>query len=300
MNNTIIYWVGRFQFHALCNEVIDIYDKLSATGKVNIVVSLSPLKCTKNNPFNFQTRKAVLTLASLANKNRNVYYINNKPSDKEWSKELDRLISTTSNKEDNIIVVGRQSTVGVAYNGKHKFQPIDEEHITSYQKEVNDILKSPPIHDVNFRLGILFAQQEKYDTAFTCVDVAIFNEDNTKILLGYKNIDKVDDTVFYRFIGGFSDPTTKTFEQDVAREAYEETGVEIGDIKYVASFLADDWRYREERDKIKTLLFTAKYVFGAIIPSDDIDGLKWFDIKSLTEDMLVPNHRPLLKALNLQ
>lgn len=298
MNNTIIYWVGRFQFHTLCDEVVDIYKKLSTKGKTNIVVSLSPLKGTKNNPFNFQTRKSVLT--PLVEGNGSIYYINNKPSDKQWSKELDRVISTSSNESDNIIVVGRQSTVGVAYSGKYKFVPIDEEHIISYQKLVNDTLKSPPINDIKFRLGILFAQQEKYDTAFTCVDVAIFNEDNTKILLGYKNIDKIDDTVFYRFIGGFSDPTTKTFEQDVRREAYEETGVEIGDIKYIASFLVDDWRYREERDKIKTLLFTAKYVFGAIRAGDDIDGLKWFDVRSLTEDMLVPNHRPFLKALNLQ
>lgn len=86
--------------------------------------------------------------------------------------------------------------------------------------------------------------------------------------------------------------------------------VEIGDINYVTSMKVDDWRYRSEEDKILTILFKCKVLFGRIEPSQEISELRWFDIKwirdswydlqdnhTTTHDGMVKEHQELMKAL---
>ncbi len=43
----------------------------------------------------------------------------------------------------------------------------------------------------------------------------------------------------------------------------EEAGIAITDPEYMGSFVIDDWRYRGERDVIKTLLFRARLLSGS-------------------------------------
>lgn len=310
MKDKVIYWVGRFQFHEITPELLETYKNLlKQASLVNIVVCLSPLKNTKNNPFDFKTRKNVLRelLANTGNLGGQIYYLNDNKSDTEWSAQLDSLVYSSlmssyggsgdikGHNIDDIIICGRQSTVG-SYNGRFKFQAVNEDHIISYEKIVKQAIANPPATK-DFRLGVLASLYERFTTAYTCVDIAIFNEDKTKILLGYKNSDKINDKIFYRFVGGFSDVKSKSFEEDARREVYEEVGIEITDIQYVASFIVDDLRYRNEEDKIKTILFSAKYMYGPVKPSDDLDGAKWFDVDKLKKEDIVTTHRPLFERL---
>ena len=53
---------------------------------------------------------------------------------------------------------------------------------------------------------------------------------------------------------------------DAVREVMEETGADIGQPRYVWSGIVDDWRYRDESDKILTTLFEAPYIFGPVKP----------------------------------
>lgn len=79
----------------------------------------------------------------------------------------------------------------------------------------------------------------------------------------------------------------------------EETGVEIDDIKYIGSTNIEDWRFKQEIDKIKTLFFVVTYVFGRPAANDDIAELQWFDLSLLTGDKvpIVPEHLSLLEML---
>jgi bifunctional NMN adenylyltransferase/nudix hydrolase len=77
----------------------------------------------------------------------------------------------------------------------------------------------------------------------------------------------------------------------------EETGIEITDPIYVGSHLVDDWRYRDEPDKIKTLLFRATLLYGKPEPKDDIERLTWVVADELQPSIIVPEHRPLLELL---
>ena len=82
----------------------------------------------------------------------------------------------------------------------------------------------------------------------------------------------------------------------------EEAGAEISITGYIGSFRVDDWRYRSERDKIMTTLFKAKYLFGHLEPSDDVEELRWFDLKDLKEiggiqKLIVEEHQSMMSIL---
>ena len=86
-------------------------------------------------------------------------------------------------------------------------------------------------------------------------------------------------------IGGFVDNTDANLEAAVKRESYEETGLEIADIKYIGSTIINDWRYASEKNKLMTSLFSAKYIFGKPEPNDDIFELKWVNYDLLTGNL---------------
>jgi bifunctional NMN adenylyltransferase/nudix hydrolase len=134
----------------------------------------------------------------------------------------------------------------------------------------------------------------RFPVSYQTVDVAIINNDKNEILLVKKpNENK------YRFCGGFSDPNSESLEQDARREVKEETGVEIGEPKYIGSTLISDWRYNRgcEQDRIKTALFVADYVYGNPQGADDVEAAKWFKLNTLKKSDIMEEHGVLLDML---
>jgi bifunctional NMN adenylyltransferase/nudix hydrolase len=132
--------------------------------------------------------------------------------------------------------------------------------------------------------------------------VAILNEERTKVLLARKPGEKL-----LRFVGGFADPRSKSYEADAKREVREETGLEISEPCYIGSTLVDDWRYRGEQDKIKTMMFVAIRIFGTTPkPMDDIAELQWQPIfpgsksrlNAFLRERMVAEHGPLVMMLS--
>jgi len=125
------------------------------------------------------------------------------------------------------------------------------------------------------------------------VDVAIFNSDNTRILVGRKEYEKK-----FRFVGGFVDVNDDSIEQTVKREAMEETNLEIGNLQYICSKKVDDWRYWGDKDRsLMTHFYRANKISGDEKPGDDIVELLWIDLNKINNDMLVSEHKILLKIL---
>ncbi len=102
----------------------------------------------------------------------------------------------------------------------------------------------------------------------------------------------------WRFVGGFADVKSANYEQDCRREVAEEVHVEISDPQYIGNFRIDDWRFKNEVDKIQTTFFYAKHVFGAHRPDDDVEFSKWFEIADLRNkpNLVVEEHQILLDA----
>ncbi len=153
------------------------------------------------------------------------------------------------------------------------------------------IRKQTSIKAINhpaFRSGIIYAYYNQYPRVFTTVDVAIYNGDKGELLLGKKPNQNL-----YRFIGGFAESNSDSFEADALREVAEETGLEVSFPEYVGSAKIDDWRLRKSRDKIKTIFYVSAYIFGNAKGADDIEKVKWFKFDTLKETDIVPEHRIL-------
>lgn len=291
--------VGRFQVDELheahtnlIQTVVDNHDK------VLIFLGLSATKCSVYNPLDFEARKQMI-LEKFPDVN--VLYIKDVPSDEDWSKKLDDTIDDIKGPNQCVILYGGRDAFINCYKGKYPTYELQQKVFVS-GKDIRKTISNKVKASSDFRKGVIWATMNQYPKVFSTVDVAIFNDDYSQILLARK-----PNETLYRLVGGFVNPGD-TYEQTARREVMEETKLEITDPVYVTSAVIDDWRYRQEKDKITTSLFVAKKMYGCPEPNDDICELKWFDTNeiklddsSFLEMNIVEEHRYLVKkALNCQ
>ena len=278
--------VGRFQVHELHpghHELINYV--CSKHKKVIIFLGVSPLPTTRNNPLDFESRRKMITQAV----DVVVLPIVDMPSDADWSRTLDEKIHEVFQLGTVKLYGGRDSFISY-YTGQHPTEEIGEEIYIS-GTGIRDQIRRTVGNNRDFRAGVIYAAYNQYHKTCATVDVAILR--NQEVLLGRKPTEHK-----FRFIGGFSDPTQdRSYEDTAKREVAEETGVEIGDIEYISSQQMDDWRYKKEADKITSILFQAKYVFGKPVPGDDICELKWFHLDTIVENDIEEVHHCLLRSL---
>jgi len=286
--------VGRFQVHQLHKAHCDIIESvMSNHKKVILFLGVTQVVGSSSNPLDFASRKSMIQerypeLIVLA--------LPDKRDDDSWSKNLDSRIREVFPIGKALLYGSRDSFIP-HYKGQFDTAELEQEIYvsgTEIRKKLSEEIK----FSKEWRAGVIYGNYNRYPTSYQTVDVAVFNEDETKILLAKKpNEDK------YRFIGGFVDVKDKSLEQAAKREFMEESGgAEIEIISYVGSFRVDDWRYRSERDKIMTTLFKAKYIFGHLSPSDDISELKFFKVDDLKTDRgimenIIEEHQPLINIL---
>jgi bifunctional NMN adenylyltransferase/nudix hydrolase len=286
--------IGRFQVHELheAHRVL-IESVVARHKKVVLFLGVSPVLGTTRNPLDFTTRKKMLQ-----EKYPDIVILSlpDLPSDKMWSKNIDARVKEVFPIGRVLIYGGRDSFIP-HYLGLFDTTELEQNVYvsgTEIRKQVSEEIKSSAL----WRAGAIYQSYNRYPVSFQTVDIAAFTSDNSKILLAKK-----PNETLYRFIGGFVDTSDQSLEHSARREFMEETGgAEIGSIKYVGSFRVDDWRYRDERDKIMTALFKVTYSFGRLSPSDDISELRWVDTttfctKEFINTEIVEEHRPLALAL---
>lgn len=265
--------IGRFQVHELHEAHRDLIDTVRAKhDRVIIFVGLSPLRNTPVNPLDFNARKKMIqeTYPDVE-----VYYIDDNQSDEIWSKNLDREIDRWLKPHQTAVLYGSRDSFIPHYTGKHTVVELTSKKYisgTEIRKRISN--NFPPTAE--FRAGAISASMNRYPTCYTTVDIAIINHSDGTILMGRKEGEKN-----LRFIGGFATPDSPNFETDARREVYEEAKVEIDGLTYIGSAQIDDWRYKKEQDKIKTVFFAAAYQFGRPEASDDIAYVEWVSLADL-------------------
>jgi len=281
--------VARFQVHELHEAHRDLIRHVCEQHeKVLVVLGKAPLPSSVSNPLDFEARKQML-LDEFPHVT--VLYINDQPDDSVWSRKLDDLVIDFKGPLQSAVLYGSRDSFIPYYDGRLPVRELISDSIMSGEAVRKQIARSSTRKSADFRAGVIWATQNRFPTVYTTVDIAILDTPVERILLGRKPNEKL-----FRFIGGFADPKSDSFETDARREVGEEAGVEVEGLEYIGSCVVDDWRYRREPDCIKTLLFAGRYQFGRPTPGDDIEEVRWFPLE-VSESQIIPTHRPLLRML---
>lgn len=286
--NPIGVIVARFQtpyLHEGHKTIIDYVRERH--NKVVIVLGVTPVLGSKRNPLDFPTREKMLKKAY---PDVVVLPLADHPLDTKWSTQLDVVLHDTFPGAGFLLYGSRDSFINY-YSGSKNVQELPENgkhSATTIRQQMSDRV----MDDEAFRIGIIYAYANTYVKVYPTVDVAMFRNDRSELLLGKKEIDQK-----WRLLGGFTDPTDANYEEAALRELREECGpVECTPVQYEASIRVEDWRYRNEDDKIITTLFSTDFMGGQPKGSDDIHEVKWFTMElvreMLEENILAPEHTP--------
>ncbi len=257
-----------------------------------IVLGVSPVRGSKRNPLDFQTRERMI---------KKVYPdvvvlpLSDHPLDTKWSQNLDMLLTNTF-PGSSFILYGSRDSFKSYYSGNNDTVELPENgnySATLIREQISDKV----MDSEEFRTGIIYAYSNTYLKVYPTVDIAVFKNDRTEMLLGRKDIDNK-----WRLLGGFSDPTDDSYEAAAARELQEECGdIVTTEMQYEGSFRVADWRYRSEQDKIITTLFSTDYIEGDALGSDDIAEVRWFTLETIQKmidaEQTAPEHTKHLKVL---
>lgn len=281
--------VGRFQIDDLHEAHTDLIQSvIDENEKVIIFLGLAATRGTRNNSLDFEARKQML-LEKFPEVN--VLYVKDVRDDEVWSKRLDSQIQDLTGPSSIVTLYGSRESFIDKYTTKKYATCVMAQEVFVSGTEIRNKIGKKVKASSEFRKGVIWNAYNQYAKVYPTVDVAIWNEDYTKLLLARKQ-----DEVQFRFVGGFVGPK-ENYEQAARRETNEETHLEISDPVYIGSFEIDDWRYRRELDTITTAFFEAKRVFGKPVPDDDIEELRWFEFEKLQIADIVEEHIPLLTAL---
>lgn len=265
--------IARFQtpyLHEGHKQLIDMVKESHA--KLIILLGVSPIMGSRKNPYDYYTREKMIKKDY---PEVIVLPISDHPSDKTWSENIDNLLKSVFTAEQFCLFGSRDSFIPY-YSGKFETVELPEHgdyNATELRKQYAD-----KVFDSNdFRAGILYAYYNQYTKVYPTVDIAVFRDNKTEILLGKKASNNK-----WRFIGGFADPEDESYEAAAKRELTEECGkMEVSEMTYETSRKINDWRYRNEADKIITLLFSCDYISGSPAAQDDIMDLDWFPVDAL-------------------
>ncbi|MBS7563278.1 NUDIX domain-containing protein [Mucilaginibacter sp. Bleaf8] len=285
--------IARFQTPYLHEGHQKLIEQVSTKHtKLIILLGVSPIKGSRKNPYDYYTRERMLKKDY---PDVIVLPVSDHPSDKAWSENLDNLLTSVFPNEEFWLYGSRDSFIPY-YSGK--LQTVELPSHGDYNAtQLREQYADKVFDSKDFRAGILYAYHNQYTKVYPTVDVAVFRHNKTEILLGKKSINNK-----WRLIGGFADPEDESFEHAAMRELTEECGLlKTSCMVYETSAHVNDWRYRNEADKIITLLFSCDYETGEPIAQDDIADLQWFDLQHLpqmiADGLTSPEHTALLNSL---
>jgi bifunctional NMN adenylyltransferase/nudix hydrolase len=283
--------IGRFQVVDETPELARFFDQIKHQhDETYVIIGVTKIKGSKKNPFSVEIRKTLLK--KFFSEGR-IVPLDDHPQDETWSAQLDSLVRSWSD-GGHVMLYGSEDGFVSRYSGKYPAKCVGNSFRPKGDVEA---LAKHHAGSTEFRKGVFFGISDSFPKVFPTVDIALFRNHRTEILLGYKSIDQK-----WRLIGGFSDPSDESFEAAAIRELEEETGVkQSSPLTYEGSFRIDDWRYRHEDDKIISTLFSTEWTSGDAAGGDDIAEVKWFSLKDLrtmlVNDQTAPEHKPLFGAL---
>jgi bifunctional NMN adenylyltransferase/nudix hydrolase len=285
--------VGRFQVNDLHDGHMELLRQVRARhNRVIVFVGTSPGGLSRKNPLDFTTRRAMIQAKF---PEFNVLLLGDRRTDEEWSRDLDAQISSVIGAGSATLYGSRDSFIP-HYKGRlipvELVLPIGTERVSG--TDIREQFSDNVIESAEFRAGLIYAANQRWPETLPCVDIAIFNDDETELLLAQKEGENL-----WRFVGGHYERLKhSSFEAAARAETLEETGLDLITLEYVGSCPIDDWRYADSPDHgIATAFFRGRAMTKQARAQDDIKSVKWFAIERLRAYDFVPEHRVLYALL---
>lgn len=287
--------VGRFQVPELhAGHKAIMQEVASKNDEMFVIIGESPLPTTANNPLPVQSRIYMVKdyLNSLDVCDFRVGSLNDHPDDSVWSQNLDdAILDTLSITYEEVTLYHSRDSFAQYYSGIFPTEHVEVVDITSGTEERAKIKELLP-HTEDFRKGVIWANQHRFPTVYSCVDIVAFDLEGQNIcLITKEGLGKL------QFPGGFTEPDSFSDEEDAVRELKEETGlVNPTALDYAGSLNIDDWRYASEIDVIRTHVFICN-VGGSPIAGDDAATANWYKWKDLGREDFESCHQPIYDLL---
>ena len=266
----------------------------SLHSRVILFLGTTPIGSTYKNPLDFETRR--LMVQELF-PNFNVLPLPDMYSDEAWSRNLDNRIRELADYGDVTLYGSRDSFIP---HYKGSFTPVELTMPHALKSLTGTEIRANLTNEVrasaDFRAGVIHAMTNIRPSVKATVDAVIFHRDASGRVDKFLLAQKPGETL-WRFVGGFSEPTTPSYEFDVVREAMEETGLEITNVKFIGSMLVPDWRWLGEPDQIKTSIFAGESMTLGGTAMDDIANLKWHNIEDLDGSMFSTVHKGIFQIV---
>ena len=243
--------VGRFQVHELHEAHKYLIDQVAENHKkVILFLGVPKVVGTKKNPLDFDTRKRMIQhhypdIVILA--------LPDFGDDRRWSSELDKRVKEVYPIGEVLLYGGRDSFIPYYKSGGGHFDCKELEEYGTFVSgtEVRKMVSEQVKDSADFRSGVIYQSYNQYPKVHPCIDVAILDESEEKVLLAKRPFEDG-----WRFIGGFSKPTDVSYEHTVRRKISEDAGhnLSVNHPRYIGSCQIPDWRYQSEEDKILSIL----------------------------------------------
>lgn len=289
MDNSVGVIIGRFQVPHLHEGHIGILSHVVSKHERVVVFVGVAHHLSKRNPLPFPVVRQMVAELLTQYDNRSgarfmVLPLFDRPSNEEWSDQIDDTLKTVFPGQTFKLYCGRDSFQS-CYIGKNQVIEVKTADCPCGTEERAKVA-AQPLFGIDTRRGMIASQELSFPRVNPCVDIAILRSypDGPKVLMARKRSESTPEG--YRFIGGYVDPSDASLESAAKREAGEETGLETDNYRYVTSTTIEDWRYRNTPDTVMSAFFVADYIFGAPTPRDDIHQLVWVPISNIYRETL--------------
>jgi bifunctional NMN adenylyltransferase/nudix hydrolase len=271
--------IARFQVPELTEGHVHLLNSARiGTDDMLVLLGVPAVPGRKKHPLSYQMRAAMVAEHQTEGRHAVIAPLPDIPNDDvAWARQVDSLIRSLFPFHEVTLWGSRDSalTTYIGAGGKYSVRLIqphpDGAALGPSGTETRAAIQ--PIDSYDFRAGVIWSSQNRYDAVLPCVDMVVF--DKGAVLLARKPTDVPNQ---WRLIGGFIDGKDKSFEAAAKREVAEETGLEVGNVRYVGSCGIDDSRYRGGPETVKSAVFAMDRVFGHAKAADDISEVRWFPI----------------------
>lgn len=291
--------VARFQTSRLTPGHVHLLNTaLLQNDEVLLFLGCAAQKNSESDPIDFVWRQSMVQSDPrlfIAGRKLIIMPVYDKGDDKVWSEQVHSLIDLNRTHDSHVRLYGsRDSSFLNGFRSEYEkveLLPFAEFSATELRGQIAKQYPSGREGDDKIREGLIIASHQRYAAVFSAVDNAILErrEGVLGVWMGRKPAQER-----FRFIGGFTEPTSANDEEDVIREGEEETGLITAAPHYIGNLTVDDWRYRRGKDKIRTRLFATIVVGGKPVAADDIAELKFVPIEMMPNLEVVCEHKPIM------